>query len=129
MDKLEVSRKLTEAQVEELRKCKYEVDGDMLFWDKMAEYYSDSPDVLERIEFEKSYLLSVRSIPCEYPCHWKTQNCYLDTVKDFNNAVGYTDKGPEPFEDNLFEKIAAKFGIDIDINGDGMTSLEKYGNK
>ena len=87
--------------------------------------------MLKRIEFERNYLLSVESIPYEFASHWKTQKAYLDTVDEFNKLVGYTpEEKPEPeFEHCLLEEIAAKFGIDIDINGDGMTSFEKYKSK
>lgn len=127
MEKLNVTRKLTEAEVAELRTYKYKPGGDRLYWDRMAEIYADEPTVLERIEFEKQYLDSLDAIPYEYPCHWKTQKCYLDTVNDFNEAVGYTPEEKPEVEDCLLEEIAAKFGIDIDINKDGITSLEKYG--
>lgn len=133
-------RQLTQEQVEELRGFKYKQDGDMLYWDKMAEFYSDVPDILERIEFEKGYLESLRAIPYTYASHWKTERMYLDTVDEFNRMVGYEpeDDGEDGdnngagsgkgYKDCLLEEIAAKFGIDIDINGDGMTSFEKYRN-
>lgn len=121
-------KQLTEAQVKELRQFKNKPNGDMLYWDRLAEIYADDADMIERINFEKSYLESVRAIPLSYASHWKTEKAYLDTVDDFNKMVGYTsepESEPE-FKDCLLEEIAAKFGIDIDINGDGMTSFEKY---
>lgn len=124
-------RKLTENEVRELRECKCKPNGDKLFWDKIAEFYKNDPKVLKRIEFEKQYLLSVEAIPYEFASHWKTEKEYLKTVDDFYEMVGYTQlkENAKDFEDCLLEEIAAKFGIDIDINGDGMTSFEKYRNK
>ena len=124
-------KQLTQEQVAELRQFKYKPNGDKLYWDKMAEFYADDKEVLERIEFEKSYLESLEAIPYEWASHWKTQKAYLDTVDDFNKMVGYTPevKTEPEFQDCLLEEIAAKFGIDIDINGDGMTSFEKYRNR
>ena len=123
--------KLTHEQIVELQSFKYKPNGDMLYWDKMAEFYKDDPNILKRIEFEKSYLESLIAIPLSYASHWKTEKAYLETVDDFNTLVGYTpeEKDEQQFEDCLLEEIAAKFGIDIDINGDGITSFEKYKNK
>lgn len=121
-----VERKLTKEQVQELRECKGKAGGDMLFWEKMERFYADCPEVMERIEFEKNYLLSLDAIPYTYPCYWKTQKTYLATVEEFCESVGYEMEKEEGYEDCLLEEIAAKFGIDIDINGDGITSFEKY---
>lgn len=131
MNNITAKKKLSQMQIEELHRCKYMPDGDMAYWDKMSEFYSDEPEILELIDFEKQYLVSLNAIPYEYPCHWKTERCYLDTVKEFNKIVGYESEEQPPvgFEDCLLEQIAAKFGIDIDINGDGITSFEKYRNK
>lgn len=122
-------RKLTEEEVNELRAFKYEENGDELYWNKLAEIYSDDQDALEKIHFMKNYLLSVRAIPLTFQSHDKTVRTYLESVDAFNSEIGYT---PEPHDqvmvDNFLEKIAAKFGINIDINGDGITSFDRYGN-
>lgn len=124
-------RQLTPEEVKELRSYKYKANGDMLYWDRLAEIYKDDAEILKRIEFQKGYLESLKAIPLAYACHWKTERTYLDTVDDFNAMVGYTpeEKDEPEFKDCLLEEIAAKFGIDIDINGDGMTSFEKYKNR
>lgn len=121
-------RKLTEEEVLELRKCKHILNGDMIFWEKMAGFYKDDPEALERIDFEKKYLQCLNAIPYSYNAHWKTQKTYFATVDEFNALAGYTGAGEhkKEYENCLLEEIAAKFGIDIDINGDGVTSFEKY---
>lgn len=124
-------KKLTDDQVLALRECKHVLNGDMLFWDKMAEFYADDPEVLERIAFEKKYLECLNAIPYSYNAYWKTRQTYFDTVDAFNAMVGYTGstEHKKEFEDCLLEQIAATFGLDIDINGDGVTSFEKYRKK
>lgn len=114
-------RKLTNQQIDELK-----VLNGIQFWDKMAEFYQDDEEVSRKIEFEKSYLSSSEAIPTGYPCYWKTQKTYMDTVKDFCEMVGFPVEEEPEFEDCFLEKAAAKLGIDVDINGDGITSFEKY---
>lgn len=123
-------RKLTEDEVKVLRAFKYQPDGDIKYWDKMAYFYSDDSETLKRIEFERRYAESVHSIPLMYGSYDKTRKQYLATVDEFNAECGYTPEPKNaPIPDNLMEKIAARFGIDIDIDGDGITSFEHYRNK
>lgn len=123
-------KKLTEDEVKVLRGFRNQPDGDIKYWDKMADFYADDPDTLKRIEFERKFAESIHCIPLGYGSYDKTRQQYLDTVDEFNKEAGYT---PEPKEelvpDNLMEKLAARFGIDIDVDGDGITSFEHYKNK
>ena len=119
-------RKLTESEVAELRTFKYKPNGDELYWDRMAEFYADDPETLEEIDYEKQLLLSVRQVPLGYQHYSGCIKMYLDSVDAFNEKVGYTPEPEKEYPEVLMEKIAAKFGIDIDINGDGITSFEAY---
>lgn len=120
-------RKLNEKEIEILKGIEKESGYDLPFWDKMAEIYQNDDGVLKRIKFEEDYCRSVKAIPVGYNCHWKTQRTYMDTVEQFCIEAGYPNaEEVEEFEDSILEKIAERFGIDIDINGDGMTSFEKY---
>lgn len=118
-------KKLNEDEIKELQACAHMPNGDEIYWDKCAEFYEGDKEASERISFMKGYLLSVKSIPLGYSSRMKTEKAYRDLVDEFNKEIGYVPE-KEEFEDNLLEKIAAKFGINIDINGDGLTSFDKY---
>ena len=120
-------RKLTEEEVKELRTYKTKDNGEELYWDRLAEIYSDDIEALDRIHFEKRYLYSLKCIPVSYQSYGKTLKAYLASVDEFNKEIGYTD-APRSAEapDNFLEMIAARFGLDVDINGDGFTSFDKY---
>lgn len=118
-------RKLTENEIKDLRQYKNKPDGDMLYWEHLDKIYKDDKDALSKIQFLKQYLLGVKSIPFGYASRDKTERTYMDAVDAFNAEIGYTPE-EDNTEDCLLEEIAARFGIDIDINGDGKTSFEKY---
>ena len=105
-------RKLTEQEVLELRAFKTMENGDELFWDRLAEIYSDDIEALDRIHFEKRYLYSVKCIPLAYQSYGKSLAAYLETVDEFNAQIGYTDEEPDPEKpDEFLETIAERFGL------------------
>lgn len=125
---MKIVHKLTPEENSELRRFKYVENGDELYWQRLSEIYKDEPEVIEKIKFFEGYLYSVKSIPFNYGSYQKTLNSYLSSVDKFNKEIGYVSESDEkpPYEDNLLEKIAEKLGINIDINGDGYTSFDKY---
>ncbi len=121
-------RQLTPEEVLVLEQFKNVPDGDLKFWDKIAEFYADDTEALKRIEFERKFLLSVRMIALGFGSFDKTRQEYLDSVDEFLSAVGYPiakKEAAEPAE-NILEKIFAAVGIDVDVDGDGVTSFQHY---
>lgn len=104
-------RKLTDAEVQELRDCKGTRNGQALFFEKAKRMYANDPETLVRLNELNALRQSVDDIlaanPFAFGASEKTRHAYYEKMDAFLSDIGYT---PAPGQElTLAEKLELFF--------------------